>query len=192
MAGNATRVGAPINAAGGFYSDSLTAELPTDADSPLPSTAVALGILGEDGLSETEDRNTDQKRGWGGQIARTLQTEYGLQVTLTFLERSTAVLKEVYGEDNVVETTEQQRRLRSVARKADQLPRKRYYAEMKDGDAKIRIVYPDAQIVEVGDVNYVHSDVVAYEVTLECYLDENGSPSYQYDSEPVSATSSVG
>ena len=184
---NKTVVGAPVKAVGGLSSAALGTALPTDSTSELDAAFTALGLLGEDGLSETENRNQDEIRAWGGSLARVVQTKWGIQVTFTFLERTTAVLKEVRGEDNVTETTATQKKLRVVKRNSKVLPRRSYVAQIKDGENALRLVYPEAQIGEVGDVQYTHSDLVKYEVTLNCYEDESGNAAYEYDEYDVAA-----
>lgn len=185
---NQTRVGAPIKAVGGFSSASLTVALPTSVKTPLDEKFTALGLIGEDGLEETEDRNTDAKRHWGGGVARVLQTEYGIELKVTFLERTTAVLKEVRGQDNVLETEgESGEKLRTVLRNSKMLPRRAYVADIKDGDSALRIVYPEAQITEIDDVQYVHSELISYTATIACYQDENGQYAYEYDAVPAAA-----
>lgn len=181
---NQTRIGAPIKAVGGFSSAPLGSALPTDAKTARPAAFIALGLIGEDGLEETEERSTDKKRHWGGGVARVLQTEYGIQLKVTFLERKTAVLKEVRGQDNVTETPEG---ARTVLRNSKMLPQRSYMADIKDGNADLRIVYPIAQITEIDDVQYVHSELIAYTVTIDCYEDENGNYAYEYDAVPAAA-----
>lgn len=185
---NQTRIGAPIKAVGGFSSAQLGTALPTDAKTVKDVAFLALGLIGEDGLEETEERSTDKKRHWGGGVARVLQTEYGIQLKVTFLERTTAVLKEVRGQDNVTLTpgtgAEQ---VRTVLRNSKMLPQRSYIADIKDGDADLRIVYPIAQITEIDDVQYVHSELIAYTATIDCFEDENGQYAYEYDTVPAAA-----
>lgn len=185
---NQTRVGAPIKSVGGFSSAALGSALPTDAKTARPAAFQALGLIGEDGLEETEERSTDKKRHWGGGVARVLQTEYGIQLKLTFIERTTAVLKEVRGQDNVTEVAgTDTEKLRTVLRNSKMLPQRSYIADIKDGDQDLRIVYPIAQITEIDDVQYVHSELIAYTVTIDCFEDENGQYAYEYDTVPAVA-----
>lgn len=178
-----TRVGAPASATGGLYAAPSGTALPTDAATPLDTKFKALSLIGEDGLSETENRSTDEVRAWGGSLARVLQTEYGIQVSFTFLTRDVEVLKRIYGAENVtVDTSAEGKTKISVKRNAKPLPRESYIAEIKDGpNHKLRLVYPDAQITEIGDVTYSHNSLIQFEVTLACYEDENGTSGYQYE-----------
>lgn len=177
-----TLIGAPALATGGVNSAPLGTTLPTDAAAALPAGIVRLGLIGEDGLSETMDRSTEQVRAWGGSLARVVQTEFGLSYSFVFLDTSQAVLTEIHGEDNVTATTDGTTNIDSLAIALNQnpLPRKVFVFDVKDGDNKIRIVLPNAQITEVGDVSYTHSDVIRYEVTVTAYPDENGNEGYKY------------
>lgn len=184
---NQTRIGAP-KASGGLFSGPLGTELPTDATTALGAGLKLTGLVGEDGLSETTERNNEQERAWGGQIARVVQSEYGLTFTFTFIERTDAVLKEVLGEDNVEITSPSGGgTLRTLKFNNEVLPSRVYVADMKDGATSIRKVYPNAQITEVGDVQYVHSALIKYEVTVTAYPDENGNNAYEYEFTPASA-----
>lgn len=188
MANNQIRIGAPVNATGGFSSAALGTALPVDANSELAAAFTALGMVGEDGLSETEDRNTDLKRIWGGGVGRVLQTEYGIELTITLMERTTTVLKEIRGQDNVTEADlADGRKLRTVLRNSKMLPRRSYVADILDGDMNLRLVIPDGQITAIGDVQYVHSDTIAYECTIQLFEDENGQYMYEYEAYSLAA-----
>ena len=184
---NDVLVGAPLLATGGVQAaDPVTATLPTDADSTLTGFT-ALGLIGEDGLTETADRSTEQIRAWGGSLARVVQTEFGLSYTFQFLETTPDVLREIHGVDNVESDTTTTPGVEAISIQLNQgtLPNRVYVFEMKDGDARIRVVLPNAQITAVGDISYTHSDVVRYEVTITAYPDESGNEGYKYISRPT-------
>lgn len=183
-------VGAPLLATGGVQAaDPETATLPTDAVTALTGYT-ALGLIGEDGVSETADRSTEQIRAWGGSLARVVQTEFGLSYTFQFLETNRAVMEEIHGVDNVTftagdgTTTEDSL---AIQVNKNELPRRVYVFEIKDGDNRVRIVCPNAQITAVGDVTYSHNDAVRYEVTVSCYPDDSGNEAYKYVSGPIAA-----
>lgn len=174
---NSTFIGAPIKAVGGALSAPLGTALPTDAKTPLAPEFRALGLIGEDGVSEAETRDTEVIRAWGGTVARIMQTEYGIEVTMTFLERTDEVLKEVRGQNNVSTSGD----TRTVLRNSEPLEQRSYVLEIKDGSKSLRVVYPIAQVSSVGDVTYAHSDLIRYEVTLQCFEDESGQTAYEYE-----------
>lgn len=184
---NDALVGAPLTSTGGILSAPLGSALPTTASTALDATFKALGLIGEDGLSETADRSTDQIRAWGGSLARVVQTEFGLSYTWQFISTNRAVLEEVHGVDNVTVTPGVDPAFDELAIAVNnkQLPTKSYVFEVKDGDNKIRIVIPNGQITAVGGITYSHNDIIRREVTLSCYADESGNEAYQYLTGPA-------
>lgn len=184
---NDALVGAPLTSTGGILSAPLGSALPTNASTPLDATFKALGLIGEDGLSETADRSTEPVRAWGGSVARVLQTEFGLSYTWQFITTNEAVLREVHGDSNVTVTpgVDPAHDELAIAVNKKMLPVKSYIFEVKDGDNKIRIVIPNGQITAVGGKTYSHNDIIRREVTLTCYEDESGNEGYEYITGPA-------
>lgn len=184
MANDVTKIvaGTPL-ATGGVLIGALGSTLPTDAVTAPDAAFVSAGYIGEDGLTESGSRTTDKKKEWGGRIVRVLQTDYSLTYQFAFLEsRKAGVLQTVFGDDNVTETAASSEHglQHAVKRNADILPHKAFVFEMKDGDVKTRIVVPDGQITEVGDIVWSNSELVQYQVTVEAYPDSNGNNAYEY------------
>lgn len=95
--------GSPL-ATGGVLIGALTATAPTSAKGALTGFSGA-GYIGEDGLTETNERSTDNIRAWGGDTVKIVQTEHNVAYSFTFLETlNSDVLKAVYGEANVTTT----------------------------------------------------------------------------------------
>lgn len=183
MANSAANVvaGVPL-ATGGVLIGDLTAAEPSTAVSALTGFTAA-GYIGEDGVTETNERSTDRIRAWGGDTVKVVQTEHNVTYQFTFLETLNAeVLEAVYGEDNVTTTaaTSTTGTLHEVQINSSSLPHKSYVFEVKDGDAKIRIYIPDGQITEVGDITYSDSEVIGYQVTVEAFADELGNKAYKF------------
>lgn len=172
---NSNRVvaGKPL-ATGGILAGPTSTIGPTDAAAALNVGFLALGYVGEDGLTETTDRSTDKVRAWGGDTVKVLQTDFSVTYAFTLLQATdTDVLKAVYGASNVTTTaaTTTAGTLNSVKLNAATLPRQSFVFEVRDGNAKIRIYVPQGQITEVGDVVYNDSEVVGYAVTVEAFRD---------------------
>lgn len=168
--------GVPL-ATGGILIGALTAAAPTTAVSTLTGFTAA-GYIGEDGVTETNERSTDRIRAWGGDTVKVVQTEHNVSYQFTFLETLNAdVLKAVYGDANVTTTaaTASTGTLHKVLVNSSTLPHRSYVFELKDGDAKIRIYVPDGQITEVGDITYSDSEVIGYQVTVEAFADASGN-----------------
>jgi hypothetical protein len=173
--------GVPL-ATGGVLLGSGTAVAPTDATTPLVGFNAA-GYIGEDGVTETNERSTDRIRAWGGATVKVVQSEFNVTYEFTFLETlNSNVLKAVYGEDNVTTTaaTSTSGTLHAVKINGATLPHMPFDFEVKDGDAKIRIYVPDGQITEVGDITYSDTEVIGYKVTVEAFDDVAGNKAYKY------------
>ena len=169
-------VGAPVSATGAVFTAPLESALPTDEKTELDPAFKALGLVGQDGVTTSEERSTEDVRDWSGVIVRTLQTEYGMTVQLEFLETKAEVLKAVFGPDNVTEADG----LITIVHNADERPAGSWVFEMKDGDKRTRLVLPNAQITETGERTFSKQDVIRYNVTITAYPDENGNNGYEY------------
>ena len=64
----------------------------------------SLGYISEDGVTFTTDTDSEGHNDWGGsEVARDL-TSYADSAQMTFIQSSVAVLKTIYGDDNVTES----------------------------------------------------------------------------------------
>lgn len=175
---------------GGVLVGPLDTALPTDAATAPDVGFVAAGYIGEDGVTESNGRTTEKVKAWGGDIVRVLQTEFSATYQFVFLETlNTTVLETVYGDDNVTVTaaTPTTGTLRSVVINSQDLPHKEFILEVKDGLARVRIVIPDGQITEVGDIVYNDGNVIGYPVTVEAFQDASGNNAYKYIDDGVFA-----
>lgn len=174
---NNVLVGAPdVKAAGGItLGDVVTdaASVPTDAKADI---SVDLGhepggYISEDGLTKTVDRSTEKIKDWNGDTVIIVQSDHSVTLQFTFMEAANAaVLRRVYGDDNVIVSGETV----TTTETADELPHFSLNAEIKgSASKKIRLFAPDAQVTEVGDVNFVRSGVIQYPVTVECFDFDN-------------------
>lgn len=174
--------GKPL-ATGGILSGPLGTPLPTDA-STAPDAAIAgVGYISDDGVSESMNRETDKIKAWGGDVVKIVQSEHSVTYQYTMIEAARAeVNREVYGEPNVTATvaTTTHGNLLAIKVTAEQLPHRVRVIEIKDGDARVRIVLPDSQITEVGDVTYQDAAIIAYPVTVEAFPDASGVKAYKY------------
>lgn len=179
---NQTRVGAPAQATGGIFIAPVGTAVPVDATTALNEAFKISGLISEDGLTETPNRSSEDVKSWGGHLARALQSEFGIEVTLTYIERTEETMKEVHGDENVQVASSGTAKTMSITKNAKALPNKARIADMLDGKTKIRLVYPNSQVVSVGESSYKHSGLITYPVTLKCFPDENGNYAYEYES----------
>jgi hypothetical protein len=179
---SAVLAGKPLTT-GGVLVGPIGTALPTTATAAPAAGFVAAGYIGEDGVTEGSDRSTEKVKAWGGDIVKVLQTEYSATYQFVFLETvNTTVLETVYGPDNVnvVAATATTGTLRTVAVNGESLPHLSFIIEVKDGPARVRIVIPDGQVSEVGEVTYTDGEVIGYEVTVEAFQDAAGNNAYKY------------
>lgn len=175
--------GKPL-ATGGIWGGPSGTAIPTDASTALNAALKAYGYIGEDGLTETVGRSTEKVKAWGGDTVKVLQTDYSVTYQFTFIESLNAeVLKTVFGASNVVTTaaTSSTGTKFAVKRNAEQLPHQVFVFEIKDGSARKRIVVPDGQVTEIGDITYNDGGVISYQVTVEAFYDPTlGGQSVEY------------
>lgn len=170
-------VGAPVNATGAIAHAPIGTTLPTDATAELDAAFNVMGLVGEDGVSLSTERTRDDKRAWGGQIVRTVQSAYGETITFTLLESAKLeVLRALFGAENVTESAG-----KIAITHNEQTPAKGVFSiTIKDGNRRRRLVAGNAQLVMDGDVTYVHSELISYSVTVTCYPDEDGNNVVEY------------
>lgn len=174
--------GKPL-ATGGILRGATGSTLPTDATTALDAAMKALGYVGEDGVTETQDRSTTKIKAWGGKTVKVVQTESSVTYQFTLIETlNVEVLKAVHGDANVTTTaaTTTKGTLQTVKVTGEQLGHATFVIEVKDGDARVRICIPDGQITEVGDITYSDEEVIGYQVTVECFPDSNGVAATKY------------
>lgn len=147
------------------------------------------GFIGDGGITQTINRTTEKIKDWNGDTMIITQTEHGVMLKLTLMESSNANnLKAIYGEDNVTVAGNAV----TVKVNADELPERSLAFKMKTGkDKSVDIFAPIAQAISVGDVTFVRSDVIKYEVEFECFPDEDGTKMIQIFNRPEGDSSDV-
>lgn len=174
--------GKPL-ATGGILSGPLASPTPTDTSGTLDASITGVGYISDDGVSMTIGRETDKIKAWGGDVVKITQNEHSVTLQYTMIESARAeVNREVYGEPNVTATaaTTTSGNLLAVKVTAEQLPHRVRVMEIMDGDARMRLVAPDSQVTEVGDITFQDGSIIAYPVTVECFPDASGVKLYIY------------
>lgn len=165
--------------AGAVYIAPLGSTLPTDATTALDVAFVSLGYVSEDGITNDNSASTTETRAYGGDIVLTGQEEKSDTFGFTLIESlNAAVLKAVYGDDNVTGA------LATgivVNANGDEAEAHAWAFEilMRDGAYK-RIVIPNAKVTEIGTITYNDTDAVGYETTITAFPDTAGNTHYEY------------
>lgn len=164
---------------GAIFRGSSNAQLPKSATSELGQDFKSLGHMSDEGLVNNNSPSSENIKAWGGKIVHSYQNEKPDTFKFTMIEAlNPEVLKTVYGEGNVTGTLSE-----GITVKANckELPRLPYVIDMilKGGIAK-RVVIPDAQVKEVGEIAYKDNNAIAYPVTLNAFPDADGNTHYEY------------
>lgn len=170
-------VGSPKVGGYAYAGDIDTATPPTDATSPLTGYT-ELGYVSEDGVTITPTVETEDRRDWGGDVVRTLLTERGAEVTVTFIESGPDTLREIFGDANVTVTGDAVH----VKFDGEMLPHRRFSFELKDGEHVGRLVINDGQVTTPGggERQYTRTELKQYEVTIKCFRDADGAFYHEY------------
>ncbi len=170
------------NISGAIYRAPKTITLPTAADTDITadSNYTCLGYISEDGITNSNSRESDSFKAWGGDTILTNQTSYTDTFNMKLLEiLNKNVLQTVYGEDNVTGTDLES----GLAVKANSAELSNYawvIDMLMNGDVLNRIVIPDGKISEIGDTTYQDSSLVAYDITITAFPDSSGNTHYEY------------
>lgn len=162
-----------VGVTGGAYHAPTSTALPTNATDALAAGFVEVGYIGEDGISQSIEANTQDIRAWqNGDVVRKVQTSHDLTYTFTMIETNQESLRVYYADDDASFTTTEV--------KADAPGLESWVLELADGTKGVRIVLPSAQVTERGEVVWKNDEAVAYEITLTAYADSSGVKAYIY------------
>lgn len=182
----AVLVGTP-DVTGSIYTAATTATAPTDATSTLGTGFTACGYVSDGGLQLTPSVSTADIREWGGNLVRRIVQTFDGTLSWEFLQTDEETMKAAFGVSHVTVTAANQSHGKQLAVKLNpELPEDHMWVfNMKDGDARVRIVVPDGQVTTVGAVSFTSGDAVKWPITLSCYADAQGNCIYIYTDDGV-------
>lgn len=162
---------------GYFFSAPLGTAVPTDITSALDENYVNLGYVLEDGFVFSEDTDNTEVKDINGDTIANLSGSRTETVQVTLAEVKKDTLSEVRGHANVKD----EKGILTVKHNSEERETRVYVLELilKDGRRQ-RSVIPAGKVTEIGDVTYHSSDVVAFELTITCFVDENGDTVIDY------------
>ncbi len=193
MAIDATKVlvGAPDQSStvGAVQYAATTASLPTDAKTAW-SAGTSCGYVSEDGLVISTDYGTKEIKDWSKSTVRTLLDEFTGEVTFSFIQTDYESLCAIFGTENVVKVNATSTHGTQITVKigAHIAGAKAYVFNMKDGNAKVRVVLPNATPTLNGDLTFNAGDAINWSVKLTCGADVNGESIYIYTDDGVATT----
>lgn len=163
---------------GAIFMAPIGTTLPTDSTTSLATGFVELGYASDAGVVNSESRETETIKAWGGDTVLKPFTGKEDTFKFTLIEAlNIDALKLVYGESNVSGALSTGITIKSAA---EDLESHSFVIEMVLNGAIKRIVIPSAKVTEVGDITYADGEAIGYDTTLSCVPDSNGGTHYEY------------
>lgn len=195
---NNAYVGTPPIDGGVYFNAPIGTKLPTSATETLDADFKDHGAIGEDGITVTPNRTSTTEKMFGGGDFIDIQTEYGEEVKLTFLEDDNdEVIKTTFGDANleVTEATDSAGKKRTIYHTEQPLPIKSHVVKTVYGDKAKTYVVPRGRVTTVEKTPDVHSASTKTTVTIKTFKspdpDTKGAYVIEYrdDGEPDTAAS---
>lgn len=162
-----------VAATGGVYVAPTGTTLPTNATSAINAAFDDMGYIDEGGVTEGQGTQSNDIRAWQlGAVVRKVRTQHDLTYSFTALETRDTVLEQFYG--NYDPATGKVEVTGAIAE------RNVWVISYVDDDDVVRIVLPDAEVSDIGDVVYLGTDAVKYPFVLTAYPDASGVKAYIY------------
>lgn len=178
MPNNASFVGVGKPKVGGaVFIAPIGTEAPTDATTPLNEAFKLLGYISEDGVTITEERDSENITAWGGDTVYTTQTSYTETFAFTPIEVNPVVARSQYGDDNVSVTAGKM----TVKHNSSEIPEKMLVIETVPNSSTVdRFFVPRAKLTEKGDQTLNDSDPMGRESTYTAMPDSDGNTAYEF------------
>lgn len=165
--------------AGAISVGATTLTLPTDATTALAAGFENLGYISEDGLTNENERSSEEIKAWGGDIVLSIQDEKTDAFSTVLIEAlNVNVLKAYFGDGNVTGTLASGI---TITVNSDELPEKAWVVDMiMRGGVLHRVVIPNGKVTATEELTYVDNDVTGYGITITAYPDASGNTHYEY------------
>lgn len=178
MPNNASYVGVGKPKVGGaVYIAPLGTTAPTDASTELDLAFELFGYISEDGVTITEERDSENIAAWGGDTVYTSQTSYTESFAFTPIEINPVVAAAEYGDDNVEVTAGKM----TIKHNSNEIPEKMIVIETIPNSGTVdRFFVPKAKLTEKGDLTLTDSDPMGRECTYTALPDSSGNTAYEF------------
>lgn len=167
-----------VGADGVVYHAVYGTTAPTTAAASLAAAFKDVGIIDENAVNQALSNSTNNIKSWSGAIVRTVQTESGLTFQFTMIETNDEALLAYYGAGNYSGGRILVTNILPAA--------EAWVIDVLDGLDKLRIVVPNGQVTDRGDVAYKNGEAVGYQVTVTAYPDSSGVFATIYEGGPDS------
>ena len=145
---------------------------PTTTTEALDPEYEPLGLLGEDGMTESREEDVTDHHAWGGILVRTTRSKHKRTVKVIALEDNDVVWRLV-NPGSTAAGGAQATTTRTVVVPTGS-NRKAFLFELVDGDITKRLVIDTGEVTEVGDVVKKDNELTKYELTITVYPDADG------------------
>lgn len=160
-----------VGVTGGAFKAPLGTTLPTTSGASLNVAFKEVGYLSEEGIVQSIGTDTTDIKAWqDGTTVRKVKTSFDLTYQLTMIESNEHTLEAYFGNYSAG----------AVEISADLGARKSWVFNVVDGSDQIRVVIPDGDITERGDVEFKNDGAISYPITITAYPDDNGVNAYLY------------
>lgn len=160
MATNASNV--RVGVTGAAYHAPLGTTVPTDAKTAPAATFKEVGYISEDGVVQSISTDTSDIKAWqNGDIVRKVQTSHDITFQFSMLETTKDSTGLYYADPDASDT--------KVTVTGKQSVHEAWVLDVKDGKDNVRIVIPDGQVTERGDITWSGSDAIMYDVTISAF-----------------------
>lgn len=156
---------------------------PTDLTTALNASFKALGLLSEDGMTESREQDSEDKHAYGGLLVRTVRSKHKRTIKVTALEDNLVVWGLVNPGSTAATASGVTTRTVKVPSASD--PRA-WVLELVDGAVKKRRAIPKGEVVEVADVTISDSEISMYELTIVVYPAADATLYKDIDNDPQS------
>lgn len=147
--------------------------LPLDAVTALAAAFKDVGYIGPDGVTQAIETDVTDITAWqNGDTVRKVQTSHDVTFQLVMLETNALSLQVYYADATATAS--------AVKVTGAQSPHNVVVIDVIDEKHAIRIVLPDAQVTERGEIVYQNEEATGYDITLTAYPDAGGVKAYIY------------
>jgi hypothetical protein len=180
-------VGVPDRIVGSVMKAPRGTALPTDATAAPDVAFVGCGYITEDGCTLADAQDWTDIKDWGGDTVRRIKSTSDVTIATTFLEINADSAKAAFGDDNVTVTPGSPTKGTSLKIKINvsQPERASWIINMLDGERHLRIVIPDGQVTERGEMQFTRTSAVVIPVTIAAAPDDNGDTAIIYTDDGV-------